>query len=175
MLFKIFTLCTFSLPLALSLPTGLTPRSVCPSNAGDAPYSVDCNTLAASITCPNGIKGATNGIVLLVHGIYVFTLYHLSSYLIFTKIGTGSTGSESWQNGPYVQLLPARANVDVCYVTMPGRTLGDAEVSAEYVAYNIGALAAKSATKKVAVIGHSQGNINIQVRSLYLCVDRVID
>jgi hypothetical protein len=35
-------------------------------------------------------------------------------------------------------------------------------VTAEYVAYNIQRLAAMSATKKIFVIGHSQGNINIQ-------------
>ena len=42
-------------------------------------------------------------------------------------------------------------------MTIPERSLGDAQVNAEYVAYNIQDLAAKSSTGKVYVIGHSQG------------------
>ena len=51
---------------------------------------------------------------------------------------------------------------DVCYVTIPGRSLGDAQLNAEYVAHNIQDLAYKSSTGRVYVIGHSQGNLNIQ-------------
>jgi hypothetical protein len=36
------------------------------------------------------------------------------------------------------------------------------QVNAEYIAYNIKVLAQKSSTKKVFLVGHSQGNINIQ-------------
>jgi hypothetical protein len=35
-------------------------------------------------------------------------------------------------------------------------------VTAEYIAYNIKSLAQQSSTGKVFLIGHSQGNINIQ-------------
>ena len=51
---------------------------------------------------------------------------------------------------------------DIAWSTSPTRSLGDAQVTAEYIAYNIKRLAAMSATKKVFIIGHSQGNINIQ-------------
>lgn len=51
---------------------------------------------------------------------------------------------------------------DIAWFTSPTRALGDAQVTAEYIAYNIKRLAAMSATKKVFIIGHSQGNINIQ-------------
>jgi len=51
---------------------------------------------------------------------------------------------------------------DIAWFTSPSRSLGDAQVTAEYIAYNIKRLAAMSATKKVFIIGHSQGNINIQ-------------
>jgi hypothetical protein len=51
---------------------------------------------------------------------------------------------------------------DIAWFTSPTRSLGDAQVTAEYIAYNIKRLAAMSATKKVFIIGHSQGNINIQ-------------
>jgi hypothetical protein len=40
--------------------------------------------------------------------------------------------------------------------------LGDAQINAEYIAYNIKVLAEKSRTGKVFIVGHSQGNINIQ-------------
>lgn len=82
--------------------------------------------------------------------------------------GTGSTGPESWQDGPYVTLLPKRASVDVCYTSLPDRSLSDAQISAEYVAYAISTLAPKSKTGKVTTIGHSQGGgFNIQWALLY--------
>lgn len=142
--------------LAGALPTS------CISRAGDATYSQTCAALAQPIVCPTGFTGAKNGcadvpqaaltalsIVLLVHG-------------------TGSTGNESWAQGPYVALLPKRAAVDVCYTSLPYRSLGDAQVSAEYVAYAISSLAPKSKTGKVTAIGHSQGGgFNVQFALLY--------
>lgn len=35
---------------------------------GDAPFSVDAQTLAAALTCPNGVPTASSPPVLLVHG-----------------------------------------------------------------------------------------------------------
>jgi hypothetical protein len=67
---------------------------------------------------------------------------------------------------PYEQCLESpffsSDGYDVCYVSIPARSLDDAQVNAEYVAYNIQDLAAKSSTGKVYLIGHSQGNLNIQ-------------
>ena len=40
---------------------------------------------------------------------------------------------------------------------MPGRSVIDAQRSAEYVAYGVQYLAPKSSTGKVSIIGHSQG------------------
>ncbi len=65
----------------------LHSRATCTSQSGDAPYSASCDTYASAVTCPQGIKGKAGGIVLLVHG-------------------TGSTGPESWDSGPYTQILP---------------------------------------------------------------------
>jgi hypothetical protein len=45
---------------------------------------------------------------------------------------------------------------------MPGRTLGDAQVSSEYVASAIQSLYSMSGNKQILLIGHSQGNLNIQ-------------
>lgn len=50
-----------------------------------------------------------------------------------------------------------RIGYDICWVDLPGHSLGNAATSAEYVAYNIKQLASKSVTGKVFVIGHSQG------------------
>jgi hypothetical protein len=55
-----------------------------------------------------------------------------------------------------------RIGYDIAWFTSPTRSLGDVQVTAEYIAYNIGQLAKQSATGKVFIIGHSQGNLNIQ-------------
>ena len=34
----------------------------------DPPFSISTETMAASITCPNGVQGMAGGIVFLVHG-----------------------------------------------------------------------------------------------------------
>ncbi|GAA6022950.1 hypothetical protein JCM11491_005480 [Sporobolomyces phaffii] len=120
-------------------------RATCPNDSGNiGTFSQPCATYTSAVTCPNGIQGKAGGIVLLVHG-------------------TGSTGSESWGSGPYVLELPtAGPGYDVCYVDLPGRSIGDAQVSSEYVAYNIKDLAAKSSTGKVSLVSHSQGGLNVQ-------------
>ncbi|GAA5920267.1 hypothetical protein JCM5296_004595 [Sporobolomyces johnsonii] len=108
-------------------------------NTGD--FSLPCSTYLAALTCPNGIQKNAGGVVLLVHG-------------------TGSTGAETWPNGPYMELLPsAGSGYDVCYVNLPERALGDAQTSAEYVAYLTSALSSESATGKVSLISHSQGGL----------------
>lgn len=53
-------------------------------------------------------------------------------------------------------------------MNLPGNALGDAQTTAEYVAYNIKQLAPHSATGQVAVIGHSQGaGMTVQWALLY--------
>ncbi|KAM0748055.1 alpha/beta-hydrolase [Meredithblackwellia eburnea MCA 4105] len=128
-----------SLYSALSL-TGLSLAApTLERRTSDAPFSVSTSTMQSAITCPNGIQKKAGGVVLLVHG-------------------TGSTGSESWSGGPYDVVLPtAGKGYDICWVDLPGRSLVDAQLSAEYVAYGVQYLAPQSATKKVSIIGHSQG------------------
>lgn len=58
--------------------------------------------------------------------------------------------------------MAIRPGYDIAWFNSPSRSLGDAQLTAEYIAYNIKSLASKSKTKKVFIIGHSQGNINIQ-------------
>jgi triacylglycerol lipase len=102
----------------------------------DPAYDVPTASLEAAIACPAGL--AHGRPVLLVHG-------------------TGSTGEESWSHS-YAKVLPA-LGFDPCWVTMPGRTEGDIQVSSEYVAYAIGWVHAH-AHAPLAVIGHSQGTLN---------------
>ncbi|KAL8276685.1 hypothetical protein RQP46_010953 [Phenoliferia psychrophenolica] len=101
----------------------------------DAPYSVSPHIIEAAIECPNGIHGKKGGIVYMIHG-------------------TGSTGPQAWQPGPYVQLLPdIGQGYDVCYVSLPDFSTGDVQRSGEYVAWGVHFLAPQSATGKVAIIG----------------------
>jgi len=118
-----------------------------PSTQADAPFDVSTATMAAALTCPNGNNHRRGGIILLVHG-------------------TGSTGEESWSQSPYNLLLPTDPlgpGYDICWVDLPQKALGDVQTSAEYVAYNIKALAPQSSTGKVIVLAHSQGaGLNVQ-------------
>ncbi|GAA5910103.1 esterase/lipase family protein [Sporobolomyces salmoneus] len=141
--------------LVLSLTSNAAPldklvstvqkRATCTNDDGNiGTFSQPCSTYTSAVTCPNGIQGKAGGIVLLVHG-------------------TGSTGSESWSQGPYVLELPtAGPGYDVCWVDLPGRSIVDAQYSSEFVAYNVKDLAAKSSTGKVSLVSHSQGGLNVQ-------------
>ncbi|KAI7247653.1 hypothetical protein KC343_g5505 [Hortaea werneckii] len=108
---------------------------------GDAPFSVDAEILASALTCPNGYPTASSPPVLLVHG-------------------TSTTGEETWGDG-YVPALKEKG-FTACYVTLPGRAMGDMQVSSEYVAYNLHYLSQLSGGLKPAVISHSQGGPNTQ-------------
>lgn len=85
--------CPPSQPInALEARANLCRRS---SDQDNGIYSLPCTTYAAAMTCPQGYGKGQYGTVLLVHG-------------------TGSTGLETWGDGPYLQLLPAEG-FDVCY------------------------------------------------------------
>ncbi|KAL9940047.1 hypothetical protein V8E36_000752 [Tilletia maclaganii] len=125
---------------AFPATAALHARAVYPSK-GEPPYSQNLTALKGAIECLNAstLGSAAGGVVLLIHG-------------------TGSTGRESWLHGPYTDILPKLSpGYDVCYLTLPYRALRDAQVSAEYVVYAVKSLSLKSATKKVHIIGHSQG------------------
>jgi hypothetical protein len=64
---------------------------------GDAPFSVDDETLAAALTCPNGAPSQSSPPVLLVHG-------------------TAVTGDATWGEG-YVPALLADGYT-ACHVTL---------------------------------------------------------
>ncbi|EPQ26259.1 uncharacterized protein PFL1_06194 [Pseudozyma flocculosa PF-1] len=131
------------LSLAHPLPSaGSNPAPVPP--VADSPFVVGAKEVEAVIQCPKGIRGRNGGVVLLVHG-------------------TGTSGSESWEQGPWLDLLPDRSpGFDVCHVTLPQRSTGDVQDTSEWVARAVQNLATKSSTGKVAVVAHSQGNLNVQ-------------
>lgn len=116
--------------------------------AEDAPFTEDVGEMNAAITCPKGLNNAPNGIVLLVPG-------------------TALNGRDSYEEGPYVSLLP-REGFDVCWVDTPKRGMADAQVAGEYVANAIMHLAPQSSTKKIKVMGHSQGGgLNIPWATIF--------
>ncbi|KAK6435521.1 hypothetical protein LTR95_008293 [Oleoguttula sp. CCFEE 5521] len=131
---SLLTVATHALPVL--------PRSA-PNlaSAGDAPFSVSQDTLAAALTCPNGNPTTSSPGVLLVHG-------------------TTSTGAETWAEG-YVPALKANGYT-ACYVTLPNRAMGDMQISSEYIAYNLKYLSLLSNGAQVAVISHSQGGPDTQ-------------
>ncbi|KAK4544630.1 hypothetical protein LTR36_004202 [Oleoguttula mirabilis] len=108
---------------------------------GDAPFTVDTATLSAALTCPNGYPTSSSPPALLVHG-------------------TATTGKETWGEG-YVPALAAKGYT-ACYVTLPGRAMGDMQVSSEYVAYSLHYISYLSGGIKTAVLSHSQGGPNVQ-------------
>lgn len=126
--------------LLLLTVAGASPilRRAAPTYAfgGDAPFSVDADTLAAALTCPRGNPTESAPPVLLVHG-------------------TATTGEQTWGKG-YVPALASNGYTP-CYVTLPSRAMNDMQVSSEYVAYNIHQLSELSGGLKPAIISHSQG------------------
>ncbi|KZP32126.1 alpha/beta-hydrolase [Athelia psychrophila] len=105
----------------------------------DAPFSIDKASLERAIECPRGISGAPGGIILLLSG-------------------TTLSGGDEWPGTPYWEYLPYESpGYDICWFNNPSKGLGDAQISSEYIAYNAPLLAKKSATGKIAFIGHSQG------------------
>lgn len=129
----------------------------------DAPFSVSQAQLnSLPLVCPYGVQRTAGKTILFIHG-------------------TGGTGDESWAPG----LVPAflaqgwvafftmarkgryKANLPIyrfygCYVNLPNRTLGDAQVTSEYVVSAIQRLYQQTGKKQIALVGHSQGNLNIQ-------------
>lgn len=121
----------------------------------DPPFSVPVDQLAATVSCPRGVQGKAGGIVFLIHGTGMSLKAHS---MTVTNGSSGSSAEVSWNDGPYNLILPTYGpGYDICWIDLPGHAVGNAATTAEYVAYNIPQLAAKSATGQVFVIGHSQG------------------
>lgn len=134
---RVLSLLSFALATSLVVLAAPAASPALPTQ--DAPFSDTPAQMDATIECPNGIQGKAGGVVLLVSG-------------------TALNGRASYEQGPFVQLLPsAGPGFDVCWVSPPANGLADAQTGGEYVAYAIKKLAKQSATGKVKVGGHSQG------------------
>ena len=108
---------------------------------GDAPYPMSAKKMASYIDCPSSFKPNQK----------IIALYP----------GTGSTGQESW-HAAYLETLPANGFSNLCVMTFPNRTLGDAQDSGALAAYSFHYISKLAGGKPITVIGHSQGNLNIQ-------------
>jgi hypothetical protein len=93
------------------------------------------STLAAALSCPQGVKGKHNPVLFV----------------------PGGGGDPGFVFSPLYPVL--RANrYPVCAVTMPLANFGDNQISAEYIVSSIRAIAARSG-RPVSVIGVSQGGM----------------
>jgi hypothetical protein len=112
--------------------------------SGDAPYSIDENTLRSAIYIPSTFGYGKSGKqpVLMVPG---------------TALPGGTTYSNAFE-----KLLASSSYADPVWVNIPGYSLGDAQVNAEYVAYAINYLSGISDQKNISVVSWSQGGINVQ-------------
>ncbi|RAK99726.1 putative lipase [Aspergillus ibericus CBS 121593] len=123
---------------------GLDGERIYPSRAAkDAPYSMPEEALRQAIHIssfsPSGRKGRKP--VILVPG--TAAPAGTSFYFNFGKLGS------------------AIPEADVVWVNIPGASLGDVQINAEYIAYAINYLSALYQTK-VTVIAWSQGGLNTQ-------------
>ncbi|KAJ5092124.1 hypothetical protein NUU61_006994 [Penicillium alfredii] len=118
-------------------------KSIYPSVAGDAPYSIPEHKLRSAIYIPDSFSYGRDGKtpVLLVPGTGIpgGTTYYFS----FSKLGKTTAA-------------------DVVWVNLPRAALSDAQLNSEYVAYAIQYLSALCGGRSVAVIAWSQGNLNTQ-------------
>lgn len=127
----------------LPLLAAVTASAMFPRVGGAAPgagpeLSVPASTLAAALECPHPIEGAARDVILLVPGTTVHprTNFGMSWIKAFDALGY-----------PY------------CFVVMPGHSMGDIQVSSEYVVSAIRDVYRRSG-RKVDIIGHSQGGTN---------------
>lgn len=107
-----------------------------PPPPGDPPLSVPLAALNAALTCPATFTSSHQP-VLLVHGTF-----------------TNADENWSWN---YRVALP-RDGYDVCWVTLPERSVGDIQLASEYVVQAVRTINARSG-RRVDIIGHSQGGL----------------
>ncbi|MFC9386958.1 esterase/lipase family protein [Streptomyces venezuelae] len=133
-----------SRPLISSLVAAFVVALLGPAqtaSAADGPaLSTPVAVLDAALHCPATFAHPEREPVLLVHG-------------------TTTTYGETWEWG-YTPALQADG-YDVCGVDLPNRAMGDVQVSTEYVVNAVDRIHAATG-RKVDVVGHSQGNMELR-------------
>jgi pimeloyl-ACP methyl ester carboxylesterase len=148
-----------SLSIAAAKPFLSRTSTIQNGITSDAPFSVPQEQLdALPLICPNGIQADSQNNILFLHG-------------------TGGNGNESWAGlmlpalytqGSVLCCLPSEKKLIMsfryngCYANLPNRTLSDAQVTSEYVVSLVDRLYSAAGNNPINVIGHSQGNLNIQ-------------
>lgn len=117
--------------------------SIFPKSSSDAPYSQREEDLRSAIYIPDDFSYGANGKrpVLLVPG-------------------TGSPGGLSYYFN-FEKLLRGTDFAEPVWINVPNNSLGDIQVTAEYIAYAMNYIAEISNTK-IAVLAASQGNVGVQ-------------
>jgi triacylglycerol lipase len=129
---------TLLLATAVALSTvALSPVGAVPTPGPALQESPDA--LAKALSCPGTFQGKHEP-VLLVHA-------------------TTETGQRNWSSN-YLRVLP-KLGYDVCTVELVDLARGDIQLSAERTVYAIRTIAERSG-KKVQVIGHSQGPLEVR-------------
>ncbi|KAK3672274.1 hypothetical protein LTR78_007814 [Recurvomyces mirabilis] len=125
-------------------PINPSPAAYPKAGPNDAPYDLSEADLRKAIYIPStfqyGRKGAPQPVILVP--------------------GTGATGYLTFV-GNYIPLLQDSTIGDPVWLNIPGYLLADAQVNSEYVAYAINYIYGVSNKRQVAVLGWSQGNIDI--------------
>lgn len=109
----------------------------------DAPASISKSQAdSIPLICPNGIqKGQTSRNILFVHG-------------------TGASGDSSFRYG--LASAFAAKGYSSCWMNMPNKSLDDAQLTSEHVYHLIHRLYRLAGINPIYLVGHSQGNLNIQ-------------
>lgn len=133
----------------LNSVTNNNPRSPTASlyprkSSQDAPYSVDEKDLRSALYIPDTFEYGANGKtpVLLVPG---------------TAVPAGFT-----YHFGFAKLLAATDFADPVWVNIPGNSLDDIQLNAQYVAYAINYLSDVSNNAKIGLISWSQGGVDAQ-------------
>jgi pimeloyl-ACP methyl ester carboxylesterase len=109
----------------------------------DAPYKLSESALRSSIFIPSTFQYGRNN----------------KQPLILIP-GTGAFGGVNFQSN-FIKLLAADPVADPVWLNIPGAMLDDAQSNAEHIAYAINYIASLS-SRKVALLGWSQGNLDAQ-------------
>jgi pimeloyl-ACP methyl ester carboxylesterase len=133
MLRRIVFLATLLAAIAAIAPAAVPAK---PESAGP-PLATPPAALQHALTCNGSLAGTHRDPVLLIHGTFA-----------------DSEINWAWN---YKEVLPTRGET-ACTVDLPDRSVGDIQVSTEYVVYAIRAMARQS-HRQVALISHSQGGL----------------